>query len=156
MPCAHWPYLIRVLLKAGWTVEGLAHAADTSQERIKDYMSGRRNPEAVKAALFRRMINSHKRDGLTVRPPGDVIPLIPVEAIPDGVPEPLPRGVFEDPSPPAGYRQFRAIAEDGTELVNLRFHWRAEERDVVPGLRAWLNRSDPIIRLLDDASDSSS
>lgn len=150
-----WPYVLRVLLKAGWTVEGLAQMADKSEERFRMYLSGKAVPEPVTAAIYRRILNNHKRrDGLRIQTtPENVVPIVPVSEIPEGAPEPLPRGVFEDKSQPAGYRQFRAIADDGTELVCLRFHWRAEERDVVPGLRAWLNRVDPIIRLVEPASD---
>jgi hypothetical protein len=151
-----WPYLLRVLLKAGWSVEGLAHAADRDEDRVRMYLSGKAIPEPVTAAIYRRILNNHKRrDGLRVELSSHVIPIVSVNEIPEGAPAPLARGVFEDPSVPAGYRQFRAIADDGTELVCLRFHWRAEERDVVPGLRAWLNRADPIIRLLEtDASSN--
>jgi hypothetical protein len=53
------------------------------------------------------------------------------------------RGVYEDPSPPDGYRRLRAIAADGTELVNLCVHRRAENRDPVPELREWLDAVDP-------------
>lgn len=151
-----WPYLLRVLLKAGWTVEALAHVAERDEERFRLYLSGKAIPEPVTASIYRRILNNHKRrDGLRIQHSGEVIPIVPVNEIPEGAPPPLARGVFEDPSVPAGYRQFRAIADDGTELVCLRFHWRAEERDVVPGLRAWLNRTDPIIRLLEtDASSN--
>lgn len=150
-----WPYLLRVLLKAGWTAEGLRHAVDVSEERFRGFLSGRMIPEPKTAASFRQILNRHKRnDGLRIRSMQDVVPIIPVDEIPDGAPAPLPRGVYEDASAPAGYRQFRAIADDGTELVSLRVHWRADERDLVPGLRAWLNRADPIIRLLEpDASN---
>jgi hypothetical protein len=153
----HWPYMLRVLLKAGWTVEGLAHAAMIDQDRVYGYLSGKRVPEPTTAGVFRRILNKQKRhEGLRIRITPDVVPIIPVNEISEGTPAPLLRGVIEDRSQPAGYRQFRAIAEDGTELVSLRFHWRAEERDVVPGLRAWLNRADPIIRLEPGASESSS
>lgn len=60
-------------------------------------------------------------------------------------PAPLTRGVFEDASQPADYRQFRVIAGDGTELLTLRFHWRAEVGDFVPILRELLDRADPIV-----------
>jgi hypothetical protein len=154
----HWPYLLRVLLKAGWTPEGLAHAAMTTEERFRGYLSGKLIPEEHTARVFRQILNRHKRhDGLRVQMIPDVVPIVPVTEIAEGSPAPLARGVFEERSAPAGYRQFRAIADDGTELVSLRFHWRAEERDVVPGLRAWLNRADPIIRLLEpDASEQAS
>jgi len=150
-----WPYLLRVLLKAGWTVQGLALAAERDEERVRMYLSGKAIPEPVTASIYRRILNNHKRrEGLRIDN-SHVIPIVPVNEIPPDAPAPLARGVFEDPSVPAGYRQFRAIADDGTELVCLRFHWRAEERDVVPGLRAWLNRADPIIRLLEtDASSN--
>jgi hypothetical protein len=145
-----WPYLLRVLLKAGWTVEGLAEMAERDEARVRLYLSGKAIPEPKTATIFRQVLNRHKRrDGLRVRLTPDVIPIVPVNEIPEGAPRPLARGVFEDASIPAGYRQFRAIADDGTELVMIRFHWRAEERDLVPGLRAWLNRADPIIRLVD-------
>lgn len=158
MPRNNWPYLLRVLLKTGWTPEGLALAADTSEDRFRGFLSGKRIPDPATASVFRQILNRHKRaNGLRIGGPENVVPLIPVNEIPDGVPEPLRRGVYEDPSPPAGYRQYRSIADDGTELVSLRVHWRAEERDVVAGLRTWLNRSDPIIRLLEpDASEPSS
>lgn len=150
-----WPYLLRVLLKAGWTVEGLVHAAMTTEDRFRTYLSGKAIPEPTTAQVFRQILNRHKRqDGLRIQTVSEVVPIVPVNEIPEGAPAPAPRGVFEERSAPAGYRQFRAIAEDGTELVSLRYHWRAEERDLVPGLRAWLNRSDPIIRLLEpDASE---
>lgn len=153
MPRNHWPYLLRVLLKAGWTPEGLTHAAFISEDRFRGYLSGKLIPEPTTAGVFRQILNRHKRhDGLRINTPAEVVPIVPVNEIPKGAPSPLARGVFEERSAPAGYRQFRAIAEDGTELVSLRFHWRAEERDVVPGLRAWLNRADPIIRLLEPAA----
>lgn len=153
----HWPYLLRILLKAGWSVEGLAQAAMTSEERVRLYLSAKAVPEQRTAIVFRQILNRHKRhDGLRIRHASDVIPIVPTNEIPSGAPDPLARGVFEERSAPAGYRQFRAIAEDGTELISLRFHWRAEERDVVPGLRAWLDRADPIIRLVPDASSQSS
>jgi hypothetical protein len=60
-----------------------------------------------------------------------------------GKPPKLERGVFEDPSPPAGYRHFRMIAGDGIELLSLRIHERAGERDTVAYLRAWLAEIDP-------------
>lgn len=154
MPRDHWPYLLRVLLKAGWTPEGLAQAAFDTEDRVRLYLSGKRIPDSKTATVFRQILNRHKREGLRVTNKADVIPIVPVNEIPEGAPSPLTRGVFEDPSQPAGYRQFRMIADDGTELVSLRFHWRAEERDMVPGLQAWLNRCDPVIRLLEsDASE---
>lgn len=157
MPRNHWPYLLRVLLKAGWTVEGLAQAAMTDADRVRGYLSGKRTPEPITARTFSQILNKHKRrEGLRIRSTPDVVPIVPMNEISEDAPAPLLRGVIEDRSQPAGYRQFRAIAEDGTELVSLRFHWRAEERDVVPGLRAWLNRADPIIRLEPGASDQSS
>jgi hypothetical protein len=153
MPRNNWPYLLRVLLKAGWTVEGLAHAAMTDQDRVYDYLSGKRIPEPSTAGVFTRILNKQKRrDGLRIRITPDVVPIVPVNEISEGTPAPLLRGLVEDRSQPAGYRQYRLIAEDGTELVCLRLHWRAEERDLVPGLRAWLNRTDPIIRLEPGAS----
>lgn len=146
----HWPYLLRVLLKAGWTVEGLAHAADRDEARVRMFMSGKAIPEPITAAIFRQILNNHKRrEGLRVQSRTEVVPIVPVNEISEGAPAPLSRGLIEDRSQPAGYRQYRLIAEDGTELVCLRIHWRAEERDIVPGLRAWLNRADPIIRLLE-------
>ena len=54
------------------------------------------------------------------------------------------RGVFESPCPPENYRAFEGVAEDGTLLFEIRVHRRAEDRDIVPGLRSWLNRVDPI------------
>jgi hypothetical protein len=158
MPKNHWPYLLRILLKAGWTVDGLAQIAETNDERVRLYLSGKAVPNPTAASTFRQVLNRHKRrDGLKIKATSDVVAIIPVTEIPEGAPTPLARGVFEERSAPAGYRQYRAIAEDGTELVSLRIHWRAEERDVVPGLRAWLNRADPIIRLLEsDASPPSS
>lgn len=154
MPRDHWPYLLRVLLKAGWTPEGLAQAAFVTEDRIRLYLSGKRIPDSTTASVFRQILNRHKREGLQVTNKADVIPIVSVNEIPEGAPDPLARGVFEDASQPAGYRQFRMIADDGTELVSLRFHWRAEERDMVPGLQSWLNRCDPIIRLLEhDASE---
>lgn len=153
-----WPYLLRVLLKAGWTVEGLAHAADRDEDRFRAYLSGKAIPEPVTAAVFRRILNNHKRrDGLRIAARADVVPIVPVNEIAEGAPAPLTRGLIEDRSQPAGYRQYRLIADDGTELVCLRIHWRAEERDIVPGLRAWLNRADPVIRLIEpDVSESPS
>lgn len=68
----------------------------------------------------------------------------------------LARGVYEDASVPAGYRQFRAIAADGTELVSLRVQARAETElrrngpDPVLMLRQWLNAADPQLRLVTD------
>lgn len=157
MPRDHWPYLLRVLLKAGWTPEGLALAADTSEERFRAYLAGKKIPDPTTAKVFRQILNRHKREGLRVSNKADVVPIVPVNEISEDAPAPLTRGVWEERSAPAGYRQFRSVADDGTELVSLRFHWRAEERDVVPGLRAWLNRSDPIIRLHEpDASNQSS
>jgi hypothetical protein len=66
----------------------------------------------------------------------------------DGTPVPLPRGVWEDPSVPAGYRQFRAIGSDGRELVSLRIHSAVSEHfreigpDPVVELRKWLAAVD--------------
>lgn len=156
MPRDHWPYVLRVLLKAGWTPVGLAQAAFDTEDRIRLYLSGKRVPDQKTASVFRQILNRHKREGLHVSNRADVIPIVPVNEISNDAPAPLTRGVWEERSAPAGYRQFRSIAEDGTELVCLRFHWRAEERDMIPGLRAWLNRSDPIIRLEPDASNESS
>ena len=59
----------------------------------------------------------------------------------------LSRGVYEDASQPEGYRQLRAIAADGTELVSLRFHRRAEYRDLVLELRRLLDEIDPLFRI---------
>lgn len=150
MPRNNWPYLLRVLLKAGWTVAGLAHAAMLDEDRVRLYLSGKMAPDAKTASTFLQILNRHKRrDGIRIQRTTDVVPIVPVNEIAEGTPAPLLRGLVEDRSQPAGYRQYRLIAEDGTELVCLRIHWRAEERDIVPGLRAWLNRSDPIIRLLE-------
>jgi hypothetical protein len=143
----NWPQLLRILLKAGWSEAGLAHVADVSVERVKEYLSGIREPETRVALEFDKILSSHRRAGLElVVPPKEAIAEIP----PDGpAPQNKPsRGVYEDPLVPAHYHGYRAIAEDGTLMVELRFHERMEERDVVPGLRAWLNRGDPVIKMV--------
>jgi hypothetical protein len=67
----------------------------------------------------------------------------------------LPRGVYEDASPPSGYRRLRMINGQGVELATLCFHTACDEcpdQDPVVFLRAWLNESDPPVsplRLLD-------
>lgn len=60
----------------------------------------------------------------------------------------LPRGVDAVPSPPQGYRVFRAVADDGTELLYLRVHRRANDRETCPDpvlvLRRWLDDADAV------------
>jgi len=154
---AAWPYKLRILLKAGWTELGLSTAVNVSVDRVREYLSGIRTPEPHTAIEFEKILLAHRRAGLGLVPPrkeadARIGPTF------DGPTSPLPegdrRGVYESPCPPEGYRSYEGVAEDGTLLFEVRVHHRAEERDIVPGLRAWLNRADPIIRLA--SSDRSS
>jgi hypothetical protein len=120
VPRDHWPYLLRVLLKAGWTPEGLAQAAMIDEDRVRAYLAGKKRPEPITARTFRQILNRHKNEGLRVSTQADVVPIVPVNEIAEDVPAPLTRGVWEERSAPAGYRQFRSIADDGRGLSHSR------------------------------------
>ena len=51
-----------------------------------------------------------------------------------------PRGIYDMPFPLPQYRELRMVADDGVVLVEIRVHeraQRAQQNDLVPGLRVW-------------------
>lgn len=74
-----------------------------------------------------------------------------------GIDQAGPPGVCELPVAPPDYRILLMVDDDGTPLVELRVHKRAEDRDLVPELRAWFDRvrQKPPIQLLDSIPEGS-
>lgn len=136
-----WPYRLRQLREPGWTdaelIEFLAKVLREKPSRVADYLSGRREPEPVKQLELGRLLATHKK-----RQQRSVMRVL-TAADEQIAAAPTSRGVFEMPFPAADYRGLYMVAEDGTLLVEIRVHKRAQERDFVPGFRAWLDRSDP-------------
>jgi hypothetical protein len=136
-----WPYRLRQLKEPGWSdeqlVEHLASVLREKPSRVRDYLSGRREPEPVRQLELGRMIGNHKK-----RQERSVMRVLKATDEQIAV-APTARGVFEMPFLPADYRGFYMVAEDGTLLAEIRVHKRAQERDFVPGFRAWLDRADP-------------
>src|SRR5438067_1384790 len=97
----NWPYALRVLLKAGWTEEGLALALSSPRERLADYMAGRKLPEPGVASEIRKLVAAHRRRDkmqlVGADAPADL--RFPVRPSIDGptAPREEQRGVFEAP-----------------------------------------------------------
>lgn len=147
----NWPFLLRILLKDGWTEEGLARALFTDRKRISDYLSGARVPDERTALDLGKVFRSHKRSGLELSPTSgpDIEPETETLAV-----APPARGVYELLAPD-GYRHFQSITASGLLAVDLSYHKSFEERDVVPGLRRWLDRGDIILRVLSSSDPTS-
>lgn len=134
----YWPRRLRTLKQSDWSdydlVVYLSQVLHEKEAICAEYLSGRRVPDRERqlelGSLVRRHAERQRRSIMeAVRADDERTPL-----------QAFARGVYDAPFPPSGYRGLYMVAEDGTLLVEIRVHKRAQEKDFVPGFRAWLTR----------------
>lgn len=133
-----WAKRLRTLKQPDWSdydlVVYLSQVLHEKESICAEYLSGRRVPERNRQLELGRLVADHaKRQRRSimeaVRAGDDTTPL-----------QPFPRGVYDAPFPGHAYRGLFMVAPDGELLVEMRVHKRAQEKDMVPGFRAWLTR----------------
>lgn len=140
-----WARRLRTLKQPDWSdydlVVFLSKVLREKESICAEYVSGRREPERQKQLQLGKLIANHeKRQRRSI--------MKAVQAFDDTAPvQQIPRGVYDAPFPPPDYRGLYMVAHDGTLLVEIRVHKRAQERDLVPGFRAWLERVEDRERL---------
>lgn len=133
-----WARRLRQLKQPDWSdhdlVVFLSHVLREKESVCAEYVSGRREPGREKQLQLGALIaNYEKRQGRSImRAVRANDETNPVQA--------YARGVYDAPFPAENYRGIYMVADDGTLLVEIRVHKRAQEKDMVPGFRAWLQR----------------
>lgn len=133
-----WPRRLRTLKQSDWSdhdlVVYLSKMLHEEESICAEYLSGRRVPDRHRQLELGRLVSDHamrQRRSImeAVRAADESAPL-----------QPFARGVYDAPFPGHGYRGLVMVAADGELLVEMRVHKRAQEKDMVPGFRAWLTR----------------
>jgi len=133
-----WAKRLRNLKQPDWSdrdlVVFLAKVLREKESICAEYLSGRREPERNRQLELGNLISNHEK-----RQRKSIMSAVRAadESNADSI---VARGVYDAPFPPADYRGIYMVAADGVLLVEIRVHKRAQERDLVPGFRAWLKR----------------
>lgn len=133
-----WAYRLRQLKQADWSdhdlVVYLSKVLREKESICAEYLSGRREPERERQLVLGQLIkNQLKRQERSI--------MRAIAAADEAVDEPpVPPGVYQMPFLPSEWRGLYMVADDGALLVKIEVHARAQEKDLVPGFRAWRQR----------------
>lgn len=133
-----WAYRLRQLKQPDWSdydlVVYLSKVLSEKESICAEYLSGRREPERERQLVLGQLIRNHlKRQQRSI--------VRAVRAADERVEEPhVAPGVYQMPFLPADWRGLYMVADDGELLVEIKVHRRAQEKDLVPGFRAWRQR----------------
>lgn len=132
-----WAAVIAGLRALGLDDERIASEAESTPERIKLMAKGRCDPEPISGMRLRRMEVRYRRAGGVPTPPKPPCP---------------ERGVYDLPAP-AEYESHVVISSAGIPAIEMRVHKSfIGNRDLVAGLRKWLNEADPTLKLMGDGA----
>lgn len=141
-----WVGVITGLRQKGFSDRVIAEYSRTTEENIGIMAKGKVDPSSVTGMMLRRMefkvrgVERKKREAharaAADRPPKPVVPA-------------APRDVYEEPLAAEGYRDWRVVTSTGLLAIELRVHESfIGRRDIVRGLRAWLNEEDRILEVI--------
>lgn len=146
MQTRFWAYRLRQLKQPDWSdydlVVYLCKVLREKESICAEYLSGRREPERERQHILAKLISDHRK-----RQDRSIMRAVTAADEPSAAPLP-PGGVYEMPFPAPQYRGLYMVSEDGVLLVEIKVHERAQEKDLVPGFRAWRER----IRVKDAAA----
>lgn len=138
MQTRFWAYRLRQLKQPDWSdydlVVYLSKVLREKESICAEYLSGRREPERERQHILGRLITDHRK-----RQQRSIMSAVAAADEPS-VTEAPPGGVYEMPFLAEKWRGLYMVAEDGELLVKIEVHERAQEKDLVPGFRAWRER----------------
>lgn len=133
-----WARRLRQLKQPDWSdhdlVVFLSKVLRERESICAEYLTGRREPERVKQLELGKLISNHMK-----RQRRSIMSAVAATEEQNGLPL-IAGGVYDSPFPPPEYRGLYMVSDDGVLLVEIRVHQRAQEKDLVPGFRAWRER----------------